>query len=193
MNILGIKNAKYIEDTNTIIDLVLETDEGDMPFGFHPADDAPATEYVRSKLGTFPVAPYVPPVIPFETLQTEKIAYIQTMSNNAINALTAGYTVGERESFAQQKKGAEDIILDTYVDTVEASYVRLLADIRVANGDTILGALEAEDRYRAFAQRILANAQEAEQATLAIIGKQQGLEVRARLATTKEELDAIVW
>ena len=57
MNILGIKNAKYIEDTNTIIDLVFETDEGDMPFSFHPADDAPATEYVRGNLGTFPVAP----------------------------------------------------------------------------------------------------------------------------------------
>jgi hypothetical protein len=193
MNILGIKNAKYIEDTNTIIDLVLETDEGDMPFGFHPDDDAPATEYVRSKLGTFPVAPYIPPVIPFETLQAEKIAYIQTMSNNAISTLTAGYTIGEKESFAQQKKGAEDIILDTYVDTVEASYVRQLADIRVANGDSILGALEGAERYAAFAQRILANAQEAEQATLAIIGKQQGLEVRARLATTPEQLENIVW
>lgn len=193
MNILGIKNAQYVEETNTTIDMVLETDEGDMPFGFHPADNAPATEYVRSKLGTFPVAPYAPPVIPFETLQTEKIAYIQTMSNSAINAITAGYTIGERESFAQQKKGAEDIILDTYVDTVEAAYVRQLADIRVSNGDTILGALEAEDRYRAFAQRILSNAHEAEQATLAIIGKQQGLEVRARLATTPEQLENIVW
>ena len=191
MNILGIKNAKYTEGTNTIIDLVLETDEGDMPFGYHPADDAPATEYVRSKMGTFPVAPYIPPVIPFETLQAEKIAYIQTMSNNAIRALTAGYTVGEQESFTQQKKGAEDI-LDS-VNSVEASYVRQLADIRVANGDTILGALEVEDRYRAFATRILANAQEAEQATLAIIGKQQGLEVRARLATTLEQLENIVW
>ena len=193
MNILGIKNAKYIEDTNTFINMVLETDVGDMPFVYHPADDAPATEYVRSKMGTFPVAPYIPPVIPFGTLRAEKIAYIQTMSNNAISALTAGYTLGEKESFAQQKKGAEDIILDTYVDTVEASYVRQLADIRVANGDTVIGALEAEDRYRAFAQRILANAQEAEQATLAIIGKQQGLEVRARLATTPEQLENIVW
>ena len=191
MNILGIKNAKYIEDTNTIIDLVLETDEGDMPFGYHPADDAPATEYVRSKMGTFPVAPYVPPVIPFETLQAEKIAYIQNESNKAINALTAGYTVGERESFAQQKKGAEDILAAR--SSVEATYVTLLADARVANGDVILGAYEGAERYAAFATRILANAQEAEQATLAIIGKQQGLEVRARLATTKEELDAIIW
>ena len=191
MNILGIKNAKYIEDTNTIIDLVLETDEGDMPFGFHPADDAPATEYVRSKLGTFPVAPYVPPVIPFETLQTEKIAYIQNESNNAINAITAGYTVGERESFAQQKKGAEDILAAR--SSVEATYVTILADTRVASGDTILGALEGAERYAAFAQRILANAQEAEQATLAIIGKQQGLEVLARLATTPEQLENIVW
>jgi hypothetical protein len=191
MNILGIKNAKYIEDTNTFIDLVLETDEGDMPFCFHTADDAPASKYVMSKLGTFPVAPYIPPVIPFDTLQTEKIAYIQNESNKAINALTAGYTVGERESFAQQKKGAEDILAAR--SSVEATYVTLLADTRVANGDSILGALEGAERYAAFAQRILANAQEAEQATLAIIGKQQGLEVRARLATTKEELDAIVW
>lgn len=191
MNILGIKNAKYIEDTNTFIDLVLETDEGDMPFGFHPADDAPATKYVRSKLGTFPVAPYVPPVIPFETLQTEKIAYIQNESNKAINALTAGYTVGERESFAQQKKGAEDIL--NSVNSVEAAYVRQLVDIRVANGDTILGSLELDERYAAFAQRILDNAQEAEQATLAIIGKQQGLEVRVRLATTQSDLDKISW
>jgi hypothetical protein len=76
---------------------------------------------------------------------------------------------------------------------VEATYVILLADTRVANGDVILGALEGAERYSAFAQRILANAQEAEQATLAIIGKQQGLEVRARLATTPEQLENIVW
>jgi len=56
-----------------------------------------------------------------------------------------------------------------------------------------LGAYEGAERYAAFATRILANAQEAEQATLAIIGKQQGLEVQARLATTPEQLENIVW
>ena len=64
MNIFGIKNAKYIEDTNTIIDLVLETDEGDLPFTYNPIDDAPATEYVREKMGTFPIAIYEPPPPP---------------------------------------------------------------------------------------------------------------------------------
>ena len=191
MNFLGIGNARYLNAEQTLIDLDLETDEGTLPFTYDPNDDAPAAEYVRSKMGTFPMAPYVPPVITFETLQAEKIAYIQTMSNDSINALTAGYTVGERESFAQQKKGAEDIL--SARSSVEATYVTLLADARVANGDVILGALEGAERYSDFAQRILSNAQEAEQSTIAIIGKQQGLEVRARLATTPEQLENIVW
>jgi hypothetical protein len=39
MNILNIRNAKYIEPTNTFIDLILETDEGDIPFTYHPDDE----------------------------------------------------------------------------------------------------------------------------------------------------------
>jgi len=192
MNFIGIGNARYVEPTETLIDLELETDKGIIPFTFDPSDTAPATEYVRERLSTMTPAPYkAPPPPSLEGLKAEKIAYIQNESNEAINALTAGYTVGERESFAQQKKGAEDI-LDS-VNSVEATYVTLLADTRVANGDVILGALEGAERYSAFAQRILSNAQEAEQATLAIIGKQQGLEVRARLATTPEQLENIVW
>jgi len=37
------------------------------------------------------------------------------------------------------------------------------------------------------------NAENAELATVAIVSKQQGLEVRARLAKSIEELDEIVW
>jgi hypothetical protein len=37
------------------------------------------------------------------------------------------------------------------------------------------------------------NALTAEQAIVSIVGKQQGLEVLARLATTPEQLENIVW
>lgn len=121
--------------------MLRELDEGDMPFGFHPDLIVPPPGIRRSKLGTFPGALCSSRHSLQGPPRWEKIAYIQNESNKAINTITTGYTVGERESFAQQKKGAEDIILDTYVDTVEASYVRQLADIRVANGDVILGAL----------------------------------------------------
>ncbi len=191
MTILGIKEARFIEETGTLIDLVLETDEGDLPFAYNPNDDAPATEYVREKMGTFPIAAYEPPVVSIEDLRTEKIRSIQRESDKAVAAFTAGYTVGERESFAQQKKGASDILAS--VESPEAAYVKNLADARVAFGDMVLGSLESVARYEAFAQRILLNALTAEQAIVSIIGKQQGLEVRARLATTPEQLENIVW
>jgi hypothetical protein len=44
-----------------------------------------------------------------------------------------------------------------------------------------------------LAGRIAANAAAAAQATIAILGLQQGLEVRARNAETVEELEAITW
>ena len=87
--------------------------------------------------------------------------------------------------------GAEDIIAG--VSSVEATYVRSLVDGRVLHGDIELGALEGEAKYLAFAQRIIQNAENAELATVAIVSKQQGLEVRARLAKSIEELDEIVW
>lgn len=191
MEILNIRNAKYIEPTNTFIDLILETDEGDMPFTYHPDDDAPASKEVKARLGSFTIDPYVPYVPTLDELKAEKTAYIQQQSNAAVNALKAGYTIGEIESFAQQKKGALDI--KAGVESEEATYVKTLADIRVDNGDVILGALIGADRYTAFADKILANALAAEQATIAILGKQQGLEMQVRLASSKEQLDAIVW
>lgn len=76
MTIIGIKDARFIEETGTLIDMVLETDEGDLPFAYNPIDDAPATEYVREKMGTFPIAAYEPPVVSIEDLRTAKRAEI---------------------------------------------------------------------------------------------------------------------
>jgi hypothetical protein len=99
--------------------------------------------------------------------------------------MTAGYTVGEVQSFEQQRRGAVDILAGN-TETEDAQYVAALAAARAAAGDSSITALE-------LAGRIAANAAAAAQATIAILGLQQGLEVRARAATTPEELEGIVW
>lgn len=123
--------------------------------------------------------------IPVEELRAEKIHEIQQASNSAIASMTAGYTVGEVQSFEQQRRGAADILAGN-TETEDAQYVAALAAARAAAGDEGMTALE-------LAGRITANAAAAAQATIAILGMQQGLEVRARGATTPEELEAITW
>lgn len=123
--------------------------------------------------------------IPMEELRAEKISEIQQASNSAIAAMTAGYTVGEVQSFEQQRRGAADLLAGN-TETEDAQYVAALAVARAAAGDAGLTALE-------LAGRIAANAAAAAQATVAILGMQQGLEVRARAATTPEELEEIAW
>jgi hypothetical protein len=120
-----------------------------------------------------------------EELRAEKIHEIQQASNSAIASMTAGYTVGEVQSFEQQRRGAADLLAGN-TGTEDAQYVAALAVARAAAGDEGMTALE-------LAGRIAANAAAAAQATIAILGLQQGLEVRARAATTPEELEAIVW
>ena len=123
--------------------------------------------------------------IPVEELRAEKIHEIQQASNSAIASMTAGYTVGEVQSFEQQRRGAADILAGN-TETEDAQYVAALAAARAAAGDEGMTALE-------LAGRIAANAAAAAQATIAILGLQQGLEVRARGATTPEELEGITW
>lgn len=118
-------------------------------------------------------------------LRAEKISEIQQASNSAIAAMTAGYTVGEVQSFEQQRRGAADLLAGN-TETEDAQYVAALATARAAAGDEGMTALE-------LAGRIAANAAAAAQATITILGLQQGLEVRARAATTPQELEAITW
>ena len=123
--------------------------------------------------------------IPMEELRAEKIHEIQQASNSAIASMTAGYTVGEVQSFEQQRRGAADILAGN-TETEDAQYVAALAAARAAAGDEGMTALE-------LSGRIAANAAAAAQATIAILGMQQGLEVRARAATTPEDLEGITW
>ena len=127
----------------------------------------------------------ITPVDKFAQAKERKIHEIQHASNSAIASMTAGYTVGEVQSFEQQRRGAADILAGN-TETEDAQYVIALASARAAAGDEGMTALE-------LAGRIASNASAAAQATIAILGLQQGLEVRARAATTPEELEAIVW
>ena len=127
----------------------------------------------------------VTPVDKFAQAKERKIREIQQASNSSIGSMTAGYTVGEVQSFEQQRRGAVDILAGN-TETEDAQYVAALAVARAAAGDEGMTTLE-------LAGRIAANAAAAAQATIAILGLQQGLEVRARAATTPEELEGIVW
>lgn len=130
--------------------------------------------------------------LPLEVARGRKIAEIQAASTAAFRAMQAGYSEGEVASFEQQKLGARAILALDMADE-NAVYVCGLADLRVQYGDVQLGALEGAERYTAFATRIEANVQASMTAGKMILGIQQGLEVRARLAATPEELAAIVW
>ena len=95
MNILGIKNAKYIEDTNTIIDLVLETDDGDLPFTYSPKDTAPASDFVRSKLSNLSITPYIAPPPPsLEEVKASKKSEIAALRWDEMSqpTLVEGYS-----------------------------------------------------------------------------------------------------
>lgn len=174
MNILGIKNAKYIEDTNTIIDLVLETDEGDMPFSFHPADDAPATEYVRGNLGTFPVAPYVPPPPP--TLDELKAAKITEIASARWNDESSPFYYGPKLATFDTSERSQIKYLRAYEKgdtvmwkTVDAGWV----EMSQADFSGLIGA------YEAF--------------VASLFEKEAMLQGQITEAETEEDLDRINW
>ena len=120
-----------------------------------------------------------------EQAKKEKIEEIQRASDHFFGKLQKGYTLGEISSFERQKSGARDILAGK-LETEDAVYVASLAAVRQAGGD-------AKTDAAVLAGKIMKNAIAAEQAIVAILGHQQGLEVKAREAKTPEELETIVW
>ena len=114
-----------------------------------------------------------------------KIAEIQAASDAAIAQLESGYTHGEIKSFDRQRQGAIDILAEN-ATTADAQYVAALAAARAAAGD-------ADCTTTWLAQRIKENADTAAAYTIAILGKQQGLEATVRAATTATEVETVVW
>ena len=145
--------------------------------GFEPYEDI-------SEAQTAAISGYFAPMT-LDEAKAAKIAEIQAASNAALATLEAGYTQGEVKSFDRQRQGALDIIAgDT--TTADAQYVAALAAARAAAGD-------AECTTAWLAQRIKDNADTAAAYTIAILGKQQGLEVRVRAAQTVLDLEAVTW
>ena len=117
--------------------------------------------------------------------KTAKIAEIQAASDAAIAQLESGYTHGEIKSFDRQRQGAIDILAEN-ATTADAQYVAALAAARAAAGD-------ADCTTAWLAQKIKENADTAATYTIAILGKQQGLEATVRAATTATEVETVVW
>lgn len=138
-------------------------------------------------IATYPVLKYSEEEVAriLSSAQEQKAQEIRQMSDDLFVSLHEGYTLGEVASFERQKSGARDILAGK-VDTEDAVYVANLADVRQAGGD-------AKTDATVLAGKIVKNALAAEQAIVSILGHQQGLEVKAREASTLEELEAIVW
>ena len=117
--------------------------------------------------------------------KTAKIAEIHAASDAAIAQLESGYTHGEIKSFDRQRQGAIDILAEN-ATTADAQYVAALASARAAAGD-------ADCTTAWLAQRIKDNADTAAAYTIAILGKQQGLEATVRAAATVEDVEAVEW
>lgn len=126
-----------------------------------------------------------PPEPTLEELKELKCAAIRAESDRRITIIQEGYSQGEIKTFEQQHKGALDILSGDET-TQEAQFV-----IALLNGR--LGKEPAAEEKAAFATQICTNYSNAAAATAVIVGEQQRLELEARSATTKEELQAIEW
>ena len=128
----------------------------------------------------------IPIVLPtLEELKGSKCAAIRAESDRRITIIQEGYSQGEIKTFEQQHKGALDILSGDET-TQEAQFV-----IALLNGR--LGREPVAEEKAVFATQICTNYSNAAAATALIVGEQQRLELEARSATTKEELQAIEW
>ncbi len=81
MQFLSISNARYIEATNTFIDLDLLTDEGALLYTYHPDDPAPACQWIKTNIDLSAVAPFVPTL---EQARKNKTAELLLIHNDLI-------------------------------------------------------------------------------------------------------------
>lgn len=86
MKFLDIKNARSIAPDDSVIDLILVTDEGELPFTYNIEDTSQASLFVREHIKNIQVGEYVPPLPPpFSELQATKKEEIRQAWLNEIN------------------------------------------------------------------------------------------------------------
>lgn len=179
MNFIGIGNARYVEPTETLIDLDLETDEGIIPFTFDPSDTTPATEYVRNRLSALTPAPYeAPPPPSFEDLRARKYSEIsqahkEHVAGSVMTSLGFPMQFGIQDSLMVE--GAIKLGQATQAEVIYLTDAEDVThyDIPLADAQTVLLEMST-----AFAQ---AHA------------KKQTLRERASEAQTQSDLDKISW
>ena len=144
------------------------------------------TAEVLSSLGVevedVPEPVYVPTL---DEIKEQKSAEIRSISNSLVAKIREGYTAGEVETFAQQYSGAR-FILGNGGNVEDSLFVSGLLSNR-------LGHIPNQAELNAFALRIVSNYESARDAIVQIVGTQQGLELAARNASTKEEVENIEW
>lgn len=115
----------------------------------------------------------------FDELVKSKKFEIWNAGDIILDEVKANYTQAEIESWSKQEQGAKDILAGN-TDTECAIFVSLIAKTR---------GIEAV----VLAQKILANVKSYGELLALVVGEQQRLDDLIKIATTKEELDEIIW
>lgn len=129
--------------------------------------------------------------VPFDILRDRKAAEIRSISAAKVAAIQEGYTLGEVNTFEQQYSGAVEILANGVAEDITTMSKDAQFVIGLARGRSAVGGVEVTPE--ALSQKIVANYDAAKEYTVTILSLQQGLETKARMATSREELQAIKW
>lgn len=177
MNIISIQEAKYSEQTHTLIDFILLTDEGEVPFAYVPGEEDAITLYIDSHLGQLDIAPFTN-LIGLEEFKERKIQEISNAFNDYISGRVS-ISLGWDMQF-----NLRDI---TMVDRA----VRFLEMTNGAEG--YLTDADNVNHYKLTVPQMKQALLDMTQAYLSAHVHKQELRDMTASATTPEELSQIVW
>lgn len=126
-----------------------------------------------------------------EELKERKTYEIRLISEQKIRAMQGGYTLGEINTFEQQYDGAVEILANGITRNITTMSEDAQFVIGLAHGRSEFGGVEVTPEELSL--KIVTNYNSAKEYTLKILSIQQGLETKARMATSREELQAITW
>jgi hypothetical protein len=176
MEFLEIKNAKYLDEAGALIDLTLVTSAGEIPFTYSASDDEAASLFVRERMGTFPISSYTPPPpTPFSELKAAKKAEI---AQARYNAEIAGVTVNGIS--IKTDRESQGLITGAALKAMQDS--TYTCRWKGVNGFVELTA-----------PQIIAVADAVRQHVQSCFDHEAELLPLIEAATTKEQLDIIVW
>lgn len=126
-----------------------------------------------------------------EVRKESKANEIRILSEEKVQTMQKGYTLGEINTFEQQYAGATEILSDGVIEDISLMSKDAQFVVGLARGRSTVSGVEITPIE--LAQKIEANYIVAKEGMLQILSVQQGLEMRARMAETEEELESIKW